>query len=151
MISTTASKKIKNLILFVVGVIIVLILITLIGMIKDNPIIFPSAVEIINKLFDLLGRGETYKFIGITILDFSLAFIISLILGFSLGILSGFNDISKGVLNPIMIILRSLPMIVLIVIIMLTIPGRNYRYVPIVSTSLALIPLIYEPICAQLS
>jgi len=146
MISTTTSKKIKNLILFVAGIIIILLLISLIGLIKDNKIVFPSIWEIFNAFFRLLGTGSTYKYIGTTILDFIIIILVSSIIGIGLGILSGFNDISKGILKPFMIIGRSMPMVIIIVIIMLTIPNDNYRYVPIVSTIIALIPILYEAV-----
>ena len=144
MISTTTSKKIKNLILFVGGIVIILLFITFIGLIKDNSIIFPSIGEITKTFFSLLGKGETYRYIWITILDFFIAIISSSVIGLSLGLLAGYNDIAKGLLKPFMIIFRSLPMVVIIVIIMLTIPNDNYRYVPIVSTTIALIPILYE-------
>ena len=146
MISTTTSNKIKNLILFVAGILIIVIIISLIGLIKDNSIVFPSVFEITNTFFSLLGKGETYKYIGITLLDFIIALICSSILGLGFGILSGFNDVSRGILRPFMIVFRSMPMVIIIVIIMLTIPNDNYRYVPIVSTAIALIPILYEAV-----
>ncbi|MBR6071532.1 MAG: ABC transporter permease subunit [Acholeplasmatales bacterium] len=146
MISTTTSKKIKNLILFVAGILIILLLISLIGLIKDNPIVFPSVLDIFKSFFKLLGDGNTYKYIGITILDFIIVIIASSIIGIGLGILSGFSDISNGLLKPFMIVARSMPMVIIIVIIMLTVPNDNYRYVPIVSTAIALIPILYESV-----
>ena len=145
--STTASKRIQNLILFVVGVIIFLLLISLIGLIKNNPVVFPSIFDIFSSFFKLLGDGNTYKYIGITLLDFVIVISVSSILAIGFGILAGFNDIARGILKPFMIIFRSLPMVIIIVIIMLTIPNNNYRYVPIVSTTMALIPILYEATC----
>ena len=146
MISTTTSKKIKNLILFVAGILIFIIIISLIGIIKDNKVVFPSVFEITDTFFELLKKGDTYKYVGITLLDFVIALLFSSIIGLGFGILSGFNDISKGILRPFMIVFRSMPMVIIIVIIMLTIPNDNYRYVPIVSTSIALIPILYEAV-----
>ena len=105
MISTTTSNKIKNLILFVAGILIIVIIISLIGLIKDNSIVFPSVFEISNTFFSLLGKAETYQYIGITLLDFIIALICSSILGLGFGILSGFNDIARGILKPFMILL----------------------------------------------
>ena len=147
MTSTTTSNKIKNLILFVIGIALIVLVITIIGLIKNNPIVFPNAIDIMSTFFGLLGNGKTYLFIGTTILDFVIVILASSIIGLSLGILSGFNDIARGILKPFMIISRSMPMIIIIVIIMLTIPNNNYRYVPIVSTTIALIPILYEATC----
>ena len=144
MISTTASNKIKNLILFVAGIAIIILIISLIGIINKNPIVFPPAIDIFKSFFKLLGEGKTYLYIGITILDFIIVIFVSSIIGLGLGILSGFNDISKGILKPFMIIGRSMPMVIIIVIIMLTFPNDNYRYVPIISTIIALTPILYE-------
>lgn len=147
MTSITANKKIQNLILFVVGVILFLLLISLIGLIKNNPIVFPSLLDISKAFFGLLGDGNTYKYIGITLLDFVIVLSVSSIIALGFGILAGFSDIARGILKPFMVIFRSLPMVIIIVIIMLTIPNNNYRYVPVVSTTIALIPIIYEATC----
>ena len=146
MISTTQSKKIQNLILFIAGILIIVILISIIGLIKNNEVVFPKATTIMEAFFRLLSTGETYKYIGITILDFSIALLVSSILGLGLGIIAGFNDVFLGIMKPLIMILRSLPMIILIVIFMLTVPNDNYRYVPIISTSLALMPILYEAV-----
>ena len=142
--SITTNKRIKNLILFVVGIIIILLLISLIGLIKNNPIIFPSIIDIFKSFGLLLADGKTYLYIGTTILDFIIVLSVSSIIALGLGILAGFNDIVRGILKPFMIVFRSLPMIIIIVIIMLTIPNDNYRYVPVISTTIALIPILYE-------
>ncbi len=142
--STTASKKIQNLILFVAGILIFLIIISFIGLIKDNTIVFPSVFDIFKTFFELLGKGSTYQYIGITILDFIIALLVSSIIGLGLGILSGFNDVSKGILKPFMIVFRSMKKVIINVIIMLTIPNENCRCVAIVAAAIALIPMLCE-------
>lgn len=147
MISTTDYKtRIKNLILFVAGLLIAALIITIIGIIKNNSIIFPSLIDIFGEFFRLLGTGSTYKFIGITLVDFIIVMLLSTIIGMTLGTLSGMNSICKGLVRPFLIIFRSMPMIVLIVIIMLTVPTNNYRYVPIIATTIALVPITAEAI-----
>ena len=54
MISTTTSKKIKNLILFVSKILLFIIIISLIGIIKDNKVVL---VGVPDK--DLLSRFKT--------------------------------------------------------------------------------------------
>lgn len=147
MISTMDYKtRIKNLILFVAGLLIAALIITIIGIVKDNSIIFPSLIDIIVKFFKLLATASTYKFIGVTLFDFIIVMILSTFIGMLLGTLSGMNDICKGIIRPFLIIFRSLPMIVLIVIIMLTVPNSNYRFVPIIATTFALIPITAEAV-----
>lgn len=146
MTSTTTSNKIKNIILYCVGIVIVLLIISLIGLIKDNSIVFPSAFEIIKSFFGLFSQGDTYIFIGNTLLDFIISLLFSIIIGFSLGTLAGFNNNVRMVLKPLMVMLRSLPMIILIVIVMLIIPNNNYRHVPYIATTLTITPIIYEGI-----
>ena len=94
MISTTDYKtRIKNLILFVAGLLIAALIITIIGIIKNNSIIFPSLIDIFGEFFRLLGTGSTYKFIGITLVDFIIVMLLSTIIGMTLGTLSGMNSI----------------------------------------------------------
>lgn len=144
--STTVSNKIKNLILYCIGIIIIILIISLIGIIKDNSIIFPSFGTIMSRFFGLFSEGNTYRFIWNTILDFIIVLLCSVIIGFTLGTLAGLNTVVRGILKPLMTMLRSIPVIVLIVIVMLAFPQDSYRHVPIIASTLITIPIIYEAI-----
>ena len=64
--------------------------------------------------------------------------------GIALGLAQGRNPFFRTLLRPLMILLRSIPMIVMTVIIMVL---TKYEKVPLIATSLMLIPLISEATC----
>ena len=68
----------------------------------------------------------------------------STVIGLTLGLAEGFSDFIRTMLRPLMILLRSIPVIVMVVIVMVLL---QYRYVPLAATSLFLIPLISEAAC----
>ena len=64
--------------------------------------------------------------------------------GIALGLAQGRSPFFRTLLRPLMILLRSIPMIVMTVIIMVL---TKYEKVPLIATSLMLIPLISEATC----
>lgn len=142
MISTTQnSKKVIEYLSFVFGIILVCFLIQVLSWIKNDIVVFPSIIEVFSAFFKLLGDGNTYLYILFTLLALLLALIVSSIIGITLGIFAGINRIVEKILQPFMILFKSIPMIVLIVIIYLLVDNI---LIPYISTILILIPVIYE-------
>ena len=139
--SSITKKRIENLILFIFGIILIFIILQILSMIKNDNFLFPNILEIIKSFFILLSKGQTYIYISWTLLHLLLAFLFSFIIGFSLGLIAGFHPRFAQVLKPIMIFLRSIPIIVLLVIIMFLL---DYSFTPVVASTLILIPIIYE-------
>ncbi len=142
MISTTQnSKKVIEYLSFVFGIILVCFLIQVLSWIKNDIVVFPSIIEVFSAFFKLLGDGNTYLYILYTLFALILAILISTILGLTLGVLAGVNKVVEQVLKPFMILFRSIPMIVLIVIIYLLVDNI---IIPYITSILILTPIIYE-------
>lgn len=139
----TTRSKIQNLILFIVGIILIGVILQIMSFIENDAFVFPNVGIIIKDFFLLFGKGETYLYILTTLLHLVIAFTISFIIGFILGMIAGFHKSVEQVLRPIMILFRSIPIIVLIVIIMFL---MKFIYAPVVSAVLILIPIIYEEV-----
>ncbi|MBE5796870.1 MAG: ABC transporter permease subunit [Clostridiales bacterium] len=69
---------------------------------------------------------------------------VSTVIGVALGLLQGMSRFLRNLFTPLMIFLRSLPMIVLIVIVMVVV---KYRYVPVIASTMIVVPIISEATC----
>ncbi len=126
------------------GVLLIGLLVQGTGWLKGNSLVFPGVGEILRAFFALLGKGQTYRLIGTTVLHLAEALVLSSLAGIALGLLEGVWDFAHELLTPLMTLLRSIPMVVLAVVIMVL---TKYERVPLIATSLILIPLISEAVC----
>ena len=134
----------KESLIFCLGIILLGCLIQAAGMMKGDRIVFPGVFEILKAFFLLLGKGQTYAKIWVTLRHLITAVLISSIIGISIGMAEGHSLFLRTLLRPTMILLRSIPMVIMAVIIMVI---TKYERVPVLATSLFLIPLISEAAC----
>lgn len=139
--STTNSKKLTEYLAFCAGIILIGVIIQVLRIIKNDNTLFPNVWDVLVCFFRLLGDYHTYAYLGNTLLQLLYSIIIATVAGITLGSIAGFNKIVEKILKPFMILFRSLPMIILIVILWLII---NKDVVPVLGTTLCIIPIIYE-------
>ncbi|MBR0496073.1 MAG: ABC transporter permease subunit, partial [Treponema sp.] len=108
------------------------------------PLVFPSILEILRSFFRLLADSRTYHLIFTSLIQLFVSLAISTVLGVLLGVAEGLCPFLKKILSPLMIMLRSIPMIVMVVIIMVL---TDYNFVPYISACMILVPLISEAAC----
>lgn len=144
--SITAHSNLKKIGYFVLGIILIIFIVEILSLIKNDPIVFPNVLEIFKAFFNLLGQGSTYQMIGSTLLRLIFSLAISLFIGIIIGIFEGLYDNVRLILKPLMVLLRSLPMIVLVVIIMVLVSSSSWKNIPIIGTSILLVPLISEAV-----
>jgi len=135
------QNKASRLLAFCMGILLIGALIQAAGWLKGDRLVFPGVGEILRAFFRLLGAPKTWMQIGTTLCHLLQSLAVSTLVGTALGLTEGASDFIRDLLRPLMTLLRSIPMIVLVVIIMVL---MKYRYVPIVATSLILIPMISE-------
>jgi NitT/TauT family transport system permease protein len=132
---------------FCLGILLVGLLVQLAGSLRGDRLIFPGVRQILAVFFRLLGEAGTWQKILVTLLHLAEALALSVLLGLLLGLAEGFSPFVRNLLRPLMITLRSLPMIVLVILIMVL---ANYSLVPLIATSLVLIPILSEAVCEGL-
>lgn len=137
-------NKARDSLGFVLGVVLIGCLIQLAGEMRGDDLIFPGVGEIMKAFVRLLGQGDTWRMIATTVGHMAVSLLVSTVLGVSLGMLQGMNGFLRRLLQPLMIFLRSIPMVVLIFIIMVL---MKYEYVPVVAPTLILTPMIAEAAC----
>lgn len=129
---------------FCLGILLVGALIQAAGWLKGDRLVFPGVGEILAAFVRLLGTGKVWQQIGTTLLHLAEALLVSSVIGTALGLAQGRYPFVRTMLRPLMSLLRSIPMIVMTVIIMVL---ARYEKVPLIATSLMLIPLISEATC----
>lgn len=137
----TRNKALREWGGFALGIALILILIEAGSALRGDRLVFPSAGEIGKALGNLLASGKTYAQIGTTLLHVIEATAIAMAAGTVIGMAEGLAPFLHAVLRPVMILLRSLPMIVLVIMIMVV---AQYRTVPLAAAVLVLLPIISE-------
>lgn len=138
------NKQKKGTLGFCLGILLVGILIQAAGWLKGDRLVFPDVGEILAAFIRLLGTDKVWRQIGNTLLHLTEALLVSAVIGTATGLAQGRSPFVRTMLRPLMILLRSVPMIVMTVIIMVL---ARYELVPLIATSLMLIPLISEATC----
>ena len=141
MTSTMARSKGKEVLAFSLGIILIACLLQAAGYIKGDAIVFPNVWEIVKAFLRLLVTGRTYLLIWTTLKHLLVSMAVSTVIGILMGLAQGMSSFVRNLFKPLIIMLRSLPMIVLIVVIMVM---AKYKWVPVIAPSLVLIPIVSE-------
>ena len=105
--------------------------------------IFPSPIETFKLMFELLGKGSTYKYLGFSILRLLIGFGASFILAFLLGLLVNNNEYMYKFLTPLMTFLKAAPTATFVFLFLVVVGGRN---TPIFVVIVMTFPILYESI-----
>ncbi|QTE73179.1 ABC transporter permease subunit [Clostridiales bacterium FE2010] len=135
------NKKGLNTLAFGLGILLVGGLIQAAGWLKGDKLVFPGVGEILQAFVRMLGEERTWKQIGTTLIHLAEALAAAAVIGTALGLAQGKSSFVRALLKPLMTLLRSIPMIVMTVIIMVL---TKYDRVPLIASALMLIPLISE-------
>lgn len=139
-----ARSKIKDTLTFCLGILLIGVLLQAAGTLKGDTLVFPGVDEIMRAFFRLLATGKTYALIWTTLKHLLVIMAVSTVIGVLIGLAMGMLPFVRKLLTPLMILLRSMPMVILIVIIMVI---TKYERVPVLASSIILIPMIAEAAC----
>ena len=135
------NKKGLNTLAFCLGILLAGMLIQAAGWLKGDRLVFPDVGEILRTFVRMLGEERTWRQIGTTLVHLVESLAVAAVIGSVLGLAQGRSPFVRSLLKPLMILLRSVPMIVMTVIIMVL---TKYDRVPLIASTLMLIPLISE-------
>lgn len=125
------------------GFLLLALLIQLAGSLQSSAVIFPGVPAILRRFLELVTGKECWIRIGTTLIHLLESLLIASAVGLAIGTADGMSPFFSRMIRPMMILLRSLPMIVLVIIIMVL---ANYASVPLIATSIVLIPIISEAV-----
>lgn len=138
------QSKARSSAAFCLGILLIGVLLQAAGALKGDDLVFPGVDVILQAFFRLITTGKTYLLIWTTLQHLIVSMAVSTVLGIALGLLQGMIPFVRHLFKPLMILLRSLPMIILIVITMVI---TRYEHVPVLASSIILIPMIAEAAC----
>lgn len=135
----------KNLsishILSTFSIILVLIIWQIYAIKVNNPYLMPDPIKVLIEFFKLLGEGSTYIIILTTIKRLFISIALATTFGLILGLLSGIHYQIEALLKPIIVSLRTLPVISIIVVVLILYGNTTSLYI---ISFLLLFPLIYQ-------
>ena len=138
------QNKLKDTLTFCLGIVLIGVVVQAAGALKGDALVFPGVDEIMRAFFRLIMAEKTYALIWTTMKHLIASMAVSAVIGVTLGMGMGMLPFLRKLLQPMMILLRSLPMVILIVIIMVV---ADYAHVPVLASSIVLLPMIAEAAC----
>jgi len=129
----------RNNLLTLISILSLIIIWKLISLIINSSIIFPSPESTIISLYNLVRTREFFIIILSSLQRGIIGFILSFLLGTAVGFAAGFNKIFNKLLEPFLVIIRSTPVMSVILIALIWFKANN---VPIFASFLMSFPII---------
>jgi NitT/TauT family transport system permease protein len=129
----------KNGLFTLASFILIAVIWKLVSLFVKSEIILPSPEKTILSLLNLLKTKDFFIIILLSIERGLVGFIISLILGLLVGFLCGFSKIFNKIFEPILVIIRSTPVMSVILIALIWFKSNN---VPVFASFLMSFPII---------
>lgn len=134
------DKRVQKL-FEVLSVLIVLLIWQLTANRYDHLSFYPTPIRVLRELITLLTSGSTYEVLGHTLLRLLIAVSISTVAGTFLGLVSGLHYQVESLLKPIVVTLRTIPVISIVVILLMMYGNVASLYIIVF---LLLFPIIYQ-------
>lgn len=111
----------------------------------DNPIIFPSLQEVVEKMGELAASPVFYEAFAYTLMRAAFGLVLAMALAIVFGVISGLNRHVEEYVEPIYIILKSIPNISYILIVLI---WTNSRIATCVISFMVMFPMAYANVLA---
>ena len=141
------NKKQKNIIFNILGLLFVFILWYILSVIYNNSLVIPKIKEVLTALTKLLTSARFYTLFLTMIVRIILTLVCSLVIAIILSILSFISESIHSFLNPIIVIMKTVPIIAIIILLLMSI---GMKIAPYVATAFVIVPLVYEMVYASL-
>ena len=109
--------------------------------------IFPSPISAFKRMFELLGKKSTYKYLGFSVTRLVIGFVVSFALAFLLGMIVNNSEPLYNFFTPIITFLKAAPTATFVFIFLVLFGGRN---APAWVVILMTFPILYESVVSAL-
>jgi len=109
----------------------------------SNEIVMPSPFATFKAFFDILTKGNHLEAIALSLFRLIVALFFASLVGVTLGIISGLNTKVRYLLRPVVTLLRTVPVISIVVILLIVF---GFTITPYLITFLMIFPLIFQAI-----
>ncbi|XMB86088.1 ABC transporter permease subunit [Mycoplasmatota bacterium WC44] len=141
--NVSKQEKMKTNFLYLTTIVVSIFMWTIFAIIVDNSLAIPMPDVVFKSLLDLLTKFSTYQIIGSTISRLLLSLTIAGFSGLALGLLAGIFKDLETLVKPIVTILRTLPIVSIILVIIILL---GYEKSPYIITFLMIFPVVYQAI-----
>ncbi|MCJ7665800.1 MAG: ABC transporter permease subunit, partial [Actinobacteria bacterium] len=138
-ISTIKSHIKDKRNLTIISFILLIVFWKILSLIINSGLILPSPENTFISIFYLIKTGEFYIIILSSLKRGLIGFALSLLLGITFGFLAGLNDTINKLLEPVLVIVRSTPLMSVILLALIWFKTEN---VPIFASFLVSFPII---------
>ena len=114
-----------------------------ISLIINKPLLFPTPIKVIEKLFNLIITLDFWKITLLSLLRVGFGIIIAIILGSIIGVLCSFSKISYSIISPFVTVIKSTPVASFIILFIVLIKNGN-EITPIIISSLMVFPIVFS-------
>lgn len=137
------NSSIKKFLIYLLSISSILLIFVIVSLIINNEIIFPKLPTVFYSFIHLISQSKTYLVILYTFIRLLFSLVIGGLIAFILALLALKFNIINTFLKPYFYILRSIPLVTVLLIIMVLV---NLNKTPIVITILLSIPIFYDSI-----
>ena len=141
------ENKKKRVIYIGLGILTIMFLWVVLSNIYNNSIVIPKIKDVLRALFELFTQKRIYELLFTMLLRILLTVSISLGISLVLSLMSYKFKHFGNYLLPIISLLKTTPVIAIIILLILSV---GMELTPYVATSFVIIPMIYEAILAGL-
>lgn len=137
-----------NLICPLLGVALIAVAWAITAAIYNKPLIVPSVSSVVVSFFALFAEGRFYANVGMTLLRSVACFVLAYVLALPLALLAAFNKTFARIFKPFAEVLRSVPVIAVILIALVLFSSSE---LPVVVGFLMIFPLMYSALLNALT
>lgn len=137
------TSTIKNSIKLILIISVWIVIWEIAAYIINRDIYLPSPFTTLHSLLNILKDIDTYKIILITSYRTLISLLLSILIGILLGTISGIYKPIYELINPLIVVLRSTPIISIIILAIICLKST---YVPIFASFLMCFPIIFTSV-----
>lgn len=137
----------NNLLFNALGLIFIFLVWFGLSHLYNNSLVIPKIEAVIESLVTIMGTSRFYKLFFLMILRIIITVIVSLLIALLLGAFSYKFKKFASFINPLITIMKTIPIIAIIILLLMSLFSK---VAPYVATAFVIIPLIYEIIYSSL-
>jgi len=119
----------------------------LVSFLVGLPLILPSPVDTFRALLQLMGQGEFWLSVVLSMARILLGYLLAVLLGTALGVLSAFSSFGEALLRPLRSIIKATPVVSFILLVLLWV---KKGMVPVFIAFLMVLPMIWATVQQQI-
>ena len=115
------------------------------SLIIGKPLLFPSPIDVIEKLFNLIITWSFWKTTLLSLYRVGLGILIAIVSGALIGLLCSFSKIVYEIISPFVTVIKSTPVASFIILLIVLIDNGS-EITPIIISSLMVFPIVFSNI-----